>query len=232
MKVSRIWYLKQFNLLKTLEKEELEILDQGPPMNRYKKGDLVMFPDADDPYISFLKKGTVKVGSYTEAGYEDLKYLVKEGHIFGELALVGKENPDEFAIAVEECLICRIEVPTMRLLMDRNPNLKDALLQLMGERINKLEKRLESILFKTSRTRIADFLIDYIREFGKKEDDGTIRVRNNLTFTDIARLTSTSRQTVNMMMSELRKEGILDYDREWIWLKGTSLREIKMLQDS
>lgn len=226
MNAVKVWYLRQFNLLEELPTSELEYLARIMPLERFREGEFVPLFAERQAVVYFVKKGVVKIGTYDESGQEDLKYLVSEGNIFGELALIDQENPDDFAVAVEECLICPMDLNTMRHLMERYPKLNQAVITQMGERIQKLERRLSSILFKSSKDRVREFIADYLRDFGKAEDD-QLKVRNQLTNSDIARFTATSRQTVNAVLNQLRKQGLIDYDKDYMWTTPEDLAEIQ-----
>ncbi|MEL6671248.1 MAG: Crp/Fnr family transcriptional regulator [Bacteroidota bacterium] len=224
MSIAKIWYLEQFNLLQELPKEELSWLAEQMPLHRVYKGNILRMGDASSPAVYFLKSGLVKIGSYTASGEENLKYLVKEGQIFGEQALVGKENPNDFAEALEDSLVCPINTQTMKWLMDRFPALNQAVLHLMGDRVERLEAKLSALLYEPSRQRIQRFLVQHLEEFGQQQG-AEWRVKNNLKHSDIARLTATSRQTVNSVLNELRRVGLIDYDKDWIWTH--KLAEVK-----
>lgn len=226
MNAVKVWYLQQFNLLEELPTSELEYLARSMPLERFREGEFVPLFAERQAVVYFVKKGVVKIGTYDESGQEDLKYLVSEGNIFGELALIDQENPDDFAVAVEECLICPMDLNIMRHLMERYSNLNQAVITQMGERIQKLERRLSSILFKSSKDRVREFIADYLRDFGKEEDDRLL-VRNQLTNSDIARFTATSRQTVNAVLNQLRKQGLIDYDKDHLWTTAEDLVEIQ-----
>ncbi|NOQ71124.1 MAG: helix-turn-helix domain-containing protein [Crocinitomix sp.] len=70
-------------------------------------------------------------------------------------------------------------------------------------------------MYKTSEERIAEFIFSYVKEHGTK-NDGLYSIKNNLTHLDIANLTNTSRQTVNNVISILRKRGMIEYSRKLI----------------
>ena len=225
-KLTKFWYLEQFNLAKKLSRSEMMNMAENMEMRSIKKNQSVLFPDEAGKFVYFLKKGVIKIGSFTADGQEDYKYLVQEGQIFGELALVGKENPNDMAIAVEDSMICLVDVETMQKMMITNRSLNNSIFKIMGFRIRKLERRLEAILFKDAKTRILEFLIEHLKDFGVQEGD-KIRVKNYLTHRDIAKLTSTSRQTVNAVFSELRKANLIHYDKNIIEVEPKNLIPIE-----
>nr|WP_238566789.1 Crp/Fnr family transcriptional regulator [Nonlabens ulvanivorans] len=148
---------------------------------------------------------------------ETVKYVVKRGNVFGELSLFDKEAAmEEVAFALEDCVICYIKSDQMEALMEKHKSLKNGLLKIYGLRIQKLERRLNDLLFKDSPTRIKEFILDYLDEFGEIDKSGKSKAKNLLSHKDIANLTNTSRQTVSNVLSKMRKEGVIDYNVEFV----------------
>jgi CRP/FNR family transcriptional regulator len=110
-------------------------------------------------------------------------------------------------------------------LMEQHKSLKNGVFKVYGLRIKKLECRLQDLLYKDSVTRISEFIINYIDEYGE-DVDGRILAKNLLSHKDIASLTSTSRQTVSNVLSKMRKDAIIDYDSKYI--SKSSLMNVDM----
>jgi len=183
-------------------------------MDNIEKGKLIELNDEHKNSVVFLKIGSVKIVNTTN---DTVKYIVKRGNIFGELALYNKKAAtEEAAYALEDCVICYIESEKMEELMEKHKSLKNGVLKIYGLRIQKLERRLHDLLYKDSTTRIKEFITDYLEEFGEINDKGTSVAKNLLSHKEIANLTNTSRQTVNNVMSIMRKEGIIDYNIKFI----------------
>ena len=212
---TKLWFLEDFSLMNKMGRWNLMKMCETLEMKRFKKGEEINFNWENKDIVYFLKTGTVKIVSKSN---DYTKYIIKRGHIFGELALLDDEinnhNTDK-AIALKDVTVCFIEADQMRLLMDKHSSLKNNILKLNGFRIKKLERKLEDLLYKDSKTRIKEYIFDYISEFGVKKDSN-IEVESLLSHTDIANLTNTSRQTVNNVMSQLRKDNIIDYNSEKI----------------
>jgi CRP/FNR family cyclic AMP-dependent transcriptional regulator len=228
MKLTRLWYLEQFNLMERLNKEEMMRLAESTVMKRYEKDSFIGFSGLEKSHVYFLKQGVIKIGSFAPEGGEDIKYLLKEGSIFGELALVDKENPNDMATALEDCLVCIIDVPTMKDMMEKNQNLNNEIFKIMGLRIKKLERRIESILFRDAKMRIIEFIADFVKDFGELKGD-TYVAKNYLTNSDIAKLTATSRQTVNAVLNELRNASLIDYNNKFIRIPEKNYQRIDKL---
>ena len=134
-------------------------------MDNIEKGRAIELSDKHKDSVFFLKKGSVKIVNTTN---NTVKYVVKRGNIFGELALYDKKAAtEEVAYALEDCVICYIESEQMEELMEKHKSLKNGVLKIYGLRIQKLERRLHDLLYKDSATRIREFISDYLEDFGE-----------------------------------------------------------------
>jgi len=102
--------------------------------------------------------------------------------------------------------------------MANNKDLSFKIYKLMGMRIRKLERKVESLVFKDARTRIIDFLKDAAEWKGKKVGFETM-IPTKLTHKDIANLTGTSRQTVTTILNELKESNLINFDRRKILIR-------------
>ncbi len=212
--ITKYWFLEGFNLFKKLGMLNMMKICEILEMDNIEKGQPIELSDEHKNSVFFLKKGTVKIVNTTN---DTVKYVVKRGNIFGELALYNKEAvTEEIAYALEDCVICYIESEQMDQLMEKHRSLKNGVLKIYGLRIQKLERRLHDLLYKDSSTRIKEFIADYVEEFGEAEQSGKVVAKNLLSHKEIANLTNTSRQTVSNVLSNMRKIGIINYDIESI----------------
>jgi CRP/FNR family transcriptional regulator len=212
--LTKYWFLEGFNLFKKLGMVTMMRMCEILEMENINKGARISLVNRNKKSIFFLKKGTVKI---VNTSNNTVKYVVKRGNIFGELALYDAEAAkEEVAYALEDCIICYIESERMEELIEKHKSLKNGILKIYGLRIKKLERRLHDLLYKDSSERIKDFTIDYLDEFGEKDEAGNLVAKNLLSHKDIANLTNTSRQTVSNVLSLLRKEGLIFYDTQTI----------------
>ena len=212
--ITKYWFLEGFNLFKKLGMINMMKVCEILEMENISKGSAIELKDEHINSVFFLKRGSVKIVNTTN---NTVKYIVKRGNIFGELALYNKEAAlEEKAYALEDCVICYIESERMEELMEKHRSLKNGVLKIYGLRIQKLERRLHNLLYKDSTTRIKEFIIDYLEEFGETNEAGQLSAKNLLSHKEIANLTNTSRQTVSNVMSIMRKEGVIDYNSKFI----------------
>jgi CRP-like cAMP-binding protein len=210
---TKLWHLENFNLLKALSLMEKMKMAKKIKDSDIEKNEYIYFPEDPSSSIYFLKKGRVKIGTYSDNGKEIIKTILGPGEIFGELSLVGEGKRKDFAIALDNNVkLCAMGIEDMEEMMGNNSMLGMKITKLIGFRLQKIERRLESLIFKDARTRIIDFIVDMGREKGKpigKE----ILVKHNLTHLDIANLTATSRQTVTTILNELKDKNLIYLER-------------------
>ena len=98
-------------------------------------------------------------------------------------------------------------------LLERFPRFSNRIIRLMNTRIQALEKKMRGLVFNDVRTRICSLLHTLYLKAGDK-NSGQIKVP--LTHQDIANLVASSRETASLHLSELKKLGIITYERKQI----------------
>ena len=215
---TKLWYLENFNLFSSLKMKEMEELSKMAAMRNCIKNQVIYFTDDLSDKIYFLKQGKVKLSRYADDGREIIAALLGPGEIFGELAISGQQRRDQTAEAMEDSVVCMLSVQEMERMLEHNPRFNLSITKLMGLRLQKVNSRLTSLIFKSSEQRIYSFIHDSAIEHGKQTTAG-IEVFLRLTHDDIAKLTATARPTVSAVFGDLEKRNIIEYNRKRILVK-------------
>jgi len=184
----------------------------------FKKGEYVYLPEENADKIYFITKGKIKIGSYSDDGREITKTILTEGNVFGELSLAGETQRRDFAVAQESSEACIITVNEMKGLMRDHSKVGIWIMELIGSRLLKMEHRLESLIFKDSRSRIIEFIHELAKERGQSVGFETV-VRGFMTHQEIANLTATSRQTVTTVLNDLRNKNLITFNRRRLLIR-------------
>ena len=199
-----------FQLLNDDEKRRLESMVEKKVKPKYS---YIYLPDEPSDSIYFLAKGTIKIGTHSDDGKEVIKSLIHPTAMFGELGLIGEKTRQDFAQALkEEVTLYVLKVEDFKKLMRSNYSLCDRVMQLFGSRLMRAESKLESLIFKDARTRIIDFIKDSVNTRGRRIGYEML-LKHSLTHQDIANITCTSRQTVTLVLNELRKSDLIYFNR-------------------
>lgn len=217
--MSPIWYFEDVNLYNILCSHTLEAKKDQHVYTEFKKDQFIYFNDDPSSQIYLIAKGRVKIASQTEDGKEVLKAILGEGEIFGEMALIGQSNRSDFAQAIDDrTTICPMNITDMEELMAQNKKLNLQIFKIIGFRLQRLERKIESLVYKDSRTRVVEFIYDWAIEKGQKVGYET-KIKNYLTHKDIASLTGTSRQTVTTILNGLKERNLINFDRRQILVR-------------
>lgn len=222
----KIVLLDQFEILNGLNNSEKENLAYKME-SRVKARNKMIYQTGDSSgQVYFLLKGNVKIIAGDDKK-EFLKTIVQPGEIFGELCLIGEEKRKDMAYAMnEEVEYLVLESTTFLSFMRTSFPLNHNVLMLIGERLREVETRLESLLCKDARTRIVEFLHNMAVKYGRKVGFETL-VKHNLTHFDIANMTGTCRQVVNMVLNELKRANIIHFSRRRILIRDMEILKNK-----
>ena len=211
--MDNIWYFDNINLYGVLCPTELKKYESKDGHYKlYKKGDFIYFKEDPCSTIYLVTKGKVKIISYTEEGDEIVKSVLSKGEIFGEKALLGENEHDDFALAASGTTVCQVKLEDMHDLMRKHNKINIHIYKLIGLRLKRLERKLQAMLFKDVKARLKDFILDLAKEKGK-EKKGEIYIEHPFTQKDIADLIGARRETVTSTLIELKNEGFLEYTR-------------------
>ena len=209
----RMLFADQFPLFDGLSPMEKQRLEEVAEFRVKPKYSFIYLADEPSDTLFFLAKGAVKIGTHSNDGKEIIKSLIHPKSIFGELGLIGEQRRQDFAQTLkEEVQLYMIRVEDFKRLMKTNFGLCDRLMSSFGDRLMRAETKLESLIFKDARTRIVDFIKEAVENRGHKVGFEML-LKHSLTHQDIANITCTSRQTVTLVLNELRKSDLIYFNR-------------------
>lgn len=211
----RMWYLENIDLFKILCPHKYGQYKDEHSFNLYNKQDYVYFEKDAARKVFLIDKGKIKIGYFTEDGREVVKAILTKGEVFGEKAILGENQRNEFAVSmVDKTSVCPIPVPVLHDLMRDNQKFTLKIYKFMSFRIQRLERRLQILLFKDTETRLLEFLTELCEDYGYCcELTGKMKIKHPYTQKDIASLIGTSRPTLNSVMNKLKEHKVIDFKR-------------------
>lgn len=221
--MNSLWIFEDVNLFRLLCPHKFKNYKACHTFDSYKKSDYIYFEADAANKIYLIEKGKVKIGYYNKDGTEVVKAILRKGELFGEKAILGEEKRDEFAQSIDNnTSICPVGVDTMHNLMRDNKTFSLKIYKFIGLKFRKLERRLQLLLFKDSRTRLMEFLEELCNDYGYDcLQTGDHIINHPYTQKDIASLIGVSRPTLNILMNELKENDIIDFNRKQIRIYKT-----------
>ncbi|OAV44531.1 Crp/Fnr family transcriptional regulator [Lewinella sp. 4G2] len=210
---AKITLLNQFTIFDCLSDQEKSQLGDAMEFRKKPRYTVIYQPGETSEHLYLLQKGAIKISTHNNEGKEVIKQLIHPEAIFGELALVGENTRNETAQSLkEEVHYYTIRVADFQRILARNTTLNQQLLTLFGQRMIAAETKLENLIFKDARSRIVSFLHEVVTKRGRRVGYEML-LKHSLTHQDIANITCTSRQTVTLVLNELRKENLIYFNR-------------------
>lgn len=217
-----IWYCEKTDLFSLLCPHKLKRFKQNHPFLGFKKKDFIYSENDNAEKVYLIAKGKVKIGYHEKDGTEITRAILCKGELFGEKAFLGIEKRNEFAQSIDNTTsICCVDITTMHSLMRDNKTLSLKVYKLIGTRFKKLERRIQLLLFKDTKTRLLEFLNELKEDYGYCcKETGMLIIKHPYTQKDIATLIATSRPTLNILMNELKGREIIQFSRNQIVFKN------------
>ena len=222
---SKIWYLQKINLFKEMTSEEMGTLDRITKMESVRKKTPIFFPGDPSQQVYLLKEGRVKISRISEEGREVTIALLEPGEIFGELEVLGNSPRDTLAEALDDSKICVVSKELFLKMIRSKPEFSFRLTKLIGARMQKIESRVEDLVFKDVTARLAHLLLDLAKNHGRKIPEGTF-IQIKITHQEIANLIGSIRETVSAILGEFKREGWISFEgRQMTLLRSDLLKK-------
>lgn len=222
--LTKLWHIDSINLFEGISLEDKKKIETLTTTKKLNKNEHVFFEDDASTDIYFLASGRIKHGNFSDKGKENIKSIIYEGEMFGELALINEceTTRQDFAQAMEDdTYVCVISLKDMQSLIDSHPILNKKVMKLITKRLKRTERRLENLIFKDARTRLIDFIKELAQDVGKPIGH-EILVKHKLTHQEIASITSISRQKVTTLLNELKQENKIHLERKSMLIRNIS----------
>ncbi len=216
--MNSLWFFEDINLFKVLCPHKFKSYREEHQFDLYKKSDYIYCEKDAANKVYLIQNGKVKIGYYDEAGEEVVKAILSKGELFGEKAILGELKRDEFAQSVDnKTTICPIAIETMYRLMRDNETFSLKVFKFIGFKLKRLERRLQLLLCKDTKTRLMEFLDELCTDYGYNcEQTGDKVIPHPYTQKDIASLIGASRPTLNILLNELKEKNIIAFSRREI----------------
>lgn len=210
--------LDPFRLFDTLTDGERHEISRKLISSQRLKGDILFLPMATSPVLYLIHQGQVKLSRYSADGREIILDFRQSGDVIGELGLLDWPQRDEVAEVIGDAHISTLLISDLQPLMGANASFSLQITQLVVQRLKRMQYRYESLCFQGASSRIKQFIREQADTIGRRV--GTeIDVRITMTHQDIGKLTITSRQLVSGVLSELKRQNVISYNRNRILIR-------------
>lgn len=207
-----LWYLRSCSMFDLCSEGELEQIGNMARLHTAIRSAEITLDDVGSQ-VYFIKSGHMKLIRVLPDGTEVLVDLLGPGEFFGRIEGMPTLRPmagsEEYAVAVDEVLVCLFDRQTFELILATIPSLQRNLLTHVADRVEYVSTRLVDMAFRTASERLENLLGMLAQRYGIRKGRVT-RIPVRLSHSEIGMLTGLSRQTVARLVGELRRDGRLE----------------------
>lgn len=220
-----LWHLKKCDLFCGLQPEQIEQIESRSRQRSLRPGEPVYLPSEKADSVFVLARGLVKVCHLTADGKQSILAFIEPGEMFGEQAIFVEQKRDEYVETLEATTVFEIPSAVMQTLMHHHNQFAIEITKMIGQRRQRIERRLKNLLFLSNHDRLVHLLLDLAEQFGESIDNA-IRLRIRLSHQEIANLIGSTRETITILLGQLKADGCVGGGRRKIILTNpTGLAE-------
>lgn len=177
----------------------------------------VIFSVGDPPdAMCIIESGRVKVSQFSGEGEEKIIGIYQKGDVVGEVCLCKKSPRENQAVALETADVAFFRLNELLRLLQSRPEMIFNLLMIFCARVAECQEQVASLAFDEVRERLVKEMLRLSGLGAGESKRGAVQLPVRLTHEELASLANTTRDYVTRIMNELRKAGLVDYDREGI----------------
>jgi CRP/FNR family transcriptional regulator len=208
--------LKRVPLFSELTHEELTKLSQITSERTIGKKQFIFMEGEKREAVYFIRSGVVKVFRVDENGNEQVINLLQEGEMFPHVGFFDDGPYPSTAMAMEASHLLVIRVDDFNELLMMYPRIAIKVMKIMGQKIKQLATRIQEFISQDVQHRVVHTLIR-LSAAGASED-GSATIDMPLTNQDLANMVGTTRETINRIFNQLKKEGLIEASRKRIFI--------------
>ncbi|MBF0706120.1 Crp/Fnr family transcriptional regulator [Alkalihalobacillus hwajinpoensis] len=176
-----------------------------------KRGETIYWEGNESNHIYYLISGAVKLTKSSDEGKDLVLYHFQAGDLFGEFHDDSHAQNSFSAEAMTDCSLGIIQQKDLETILWQNGDLAIEFMKWMGYMQRFTQTKLRDLMFFGKHGALASTLIRIANTYGVEEGP-SIRMTTKFTNTELADLIGATRETVNRMLNQLKKDEIIAYD--------------------
>jgi CRP/FNR family cyclic AMP-dependent transcriptional regulator len=180
----------------------------GVTLERFLAGWQICAQGEPADTVGYIRKGRVKVTTFSNRGKEAIVGIIQKGQFFNEACLGCAKTRTATVVAMEDCLITSVTRDAMLSKFNAEPQFAAFFMAHLVSRNSRLEEDLGDQLLNLSERRLARLLL-LLANAGQ---EGGGRSEVNLSQEALAEMVGTTRSRISTFMNKFREQGFISYD--------------------
>lgn len=208
----KVLIFQQIDMFQDLSAAELDELSRTAIERSFPKKTIIFHEGSEREAVYFIAEGLVKTYKTDENGHEQIVSFLREGQMFPHTGFFDTSPYPATAETIVNTMLLAVPVQSFERMLIKHPSMAVKIMRVMSRKIQELQVKLQEISGQDVHERTLSFLLNIAEHYGTRNEAG-IRVAVPMTNQDIANAIGTSRESVNRLLNQLRKEGIIEKDR-------------------
>lgn len=187
----------------------------------YKKDEIVFSAGSSCDDLFILLNGRTKVFELSQEGKEVILWFCFPGEIFGIADIMGRKKNTKRMVNAQACCALELVAINQSEFVDylyQYPNVALRVIDLLSHRMRELGDMLLNLVSDDVSSRVVKLIMRLATRYGRTHGKG-VCLDIPLTHQEMADMIGTSRQTVTMVLGNLKKEGLLKTQQRTIYIQ-------------
>ncbi|WP_280769281.1 Crp/Fnr family transcriptional regulator [Salipaludibacillus daqingensis] len=192
------------------------LLKNGLEINA-KEGTYLFYEGDFPEHVYLIRSGKVRLSKMTSEGKEFSVHLKQRDELVGEVGLFNEMSISVTAEVVDNATLIRFDRHTLEALFRQNGEIAVAFMKWFARHTQSTQAKFRDLILCGKTGALYSTLIRFSNSYGISKEEG-ILINVHLTNQDIANYIGTTRESVNRMLNDLKKSGILSMDHGYMTL--------------
>ncbi len=205
-------YFQLSPVLAALPEETRKHLARSVEQRQYRRRQVIHFADQPGDHVYLLCTGRIKVARVSDQGRELTLYLLEEGALFGETALLDAGGAYELmSETLEDSLVVVFRRSEVLAALAQSQAATQELLRLVGARRLMAENQVADLVFLEVPKRLAKLLLRLHDGQGGHGRRPAQALRGRLTHQELANVIGSTRETTTLVLNDFKRQGLIEF---------------------
>ena len=215
---NKIESLSSSLILDALPLTERQALLARGHRKRYQKGEVIFTRGDPGAWAMLIESGLIEISVVSLSGRKSVLNHMEPGEILGEIALLDGEPRSADAIAVADVGGIIVQRDAVVAALKRNVDACFTIIEILCARARNASEMFELQSLTSGNARLARCLLRVARKWGNQSADGSIRIAQQLSQSDLGELAGIARENVNRHLQAWTQEGLVRFEKGEITL--------------
>lgn len=196
----------------------LDYLEGKMSKSFYMKGETIIEENSDSDLIYYIDRGKVLLCKSCNKKKLSGGYLMA-GEFFDTSVFINEPCPFTYK-AISNCSIYEIHKQDIKNIIESDDDIRKYLINMCLEMARTINIRMERLIMGGCKKNFVNFIIEHFNDSGKTDDRGNVTVTLDVNLTEIALTLNMTRETLSRIISDLKKDDIIENKRRFIIIKN------------